>query len=144
MTKQPSGKTCKECGARVSWGQTPTGEWRLYDPETGKIHKCKTPEEITPPLSAEELLHRASQDYPAGGRGGGSPPQEQTKPPTHEIPPKCSNRDRLIVAQTLVKAWTELYVETLAPDEINFDTARQEILKAVEHDVEEIMRMSGV
>ena len=51
--------------------------------------------------------------------------------------------ERLIVVQVLVKAWTELYVHSMIPDEVDFNKARQEILQAVRDDISTVMEIGG-
>ncbi len=51
-----------------------------------------------------------------------------------------SPKDRLIVAQCLVKAYTDLWMQTHTPDTITFAAARNEILGAVEADLPRVMK----
>jgi hypothetical protein len=51
--------------------------------------------------------------------------------------------EKIIVAQTLLKCWTELWFNTITPDSVNFDQARDEILTAVENDLERVMKAGG-
>ena len=50
-----------------------------------------------------------------------------------------SPKDRLIVAQCLVKAYTDLWMQTHTPDTITFADARAEILAAVKADLPQVM-----
>jgi len=51
--------------------------------------------------------------------------------------------ERIIVAQVLIKAWTELYVHSMIPDEVDFNKARTEILQAVKDDISTVMEIGG-
>jgi hypothetical protein len=54
--------------------------------------------------------------------------------------------ERLIVVQVLIKAWTDLYVQTkrfMPEDEIGFDVSRKEILDAVEEDIDRVMKIGS-
>ncbi|MCK9580802.1 MAG: hypothetical protein M0Q92_10195 [Methanoregula sp.] len=72
----------------------------------------------------------------------GTQTETSTSPesPADIFPPK----DRLIVAQCLLKAWTDLYISGHpgeAYDSKNFADARKEILAAVENDLPRVMAM---
>jgi pyruvate/2-oxoglutarate dehydrogenase complex dihydrolipoamide acyltransferase (E2) component len=54
-----------------------------------------------------------------------------------------SPRDRLIVAQCLVKAYTDLWCNTHTPDSVTFDDARKEILAVVKEDLPRVMEIGG-
>ena len=51
--------------------------------------------------------------------------------------------ERLIAVEVLVKAWTELYVHSMIPDEVDFNKARTEILQAVKDDISTVMEIGG-
>lgn len=53
------------------------------------------------------------------------------------FPPK----DRLIVVQCLVKAYTDLWCNTNTPDQVTFEDAREDILTAVEQDLPKVLAM---
>lgn len=65
--------------------------------------------------------------HPSGGGGGGGRPRNE----------------KLIVAQCLLKAYTDLYIASNPPDGIGFNSGREEILKAVETDLPRVMRAGG-
>jgi hypothetical protein len=62
---------------------------------------------------------------------------------------KCGGRpfhprnEKLIVAQCLVKAYTDLYIASNPPDGLDFENGRKEILAAVEQDVDRVMKAGG-
>ena len=51
--------------------------------------------------------------------------------------------ERLIVVQVLIKAYTDLYNYSVAPGEIDFNDAREYILKAVEQDIDRVIKIGG-
>lgn len=51
--------------------------------------------------------------------------------------------EKLIVAQCLVKAYTDLYIASNPPDGVDFNTGRETILAAVEVDVDRMMKAGG-
>jgi len=50
-----------------------------------------------------------------------------------------SPKDRLIVTQCLLKCWTDLWCNNNTPDSVTFDEAREDILAAVEKDLQRVM-----
>jgi hypothetical protein len=66
--------------------------------------------------------------------------------PAYGGKPFTPRNERIIVAQMLVKTWTELYISGHpgeAYDSKNFAEAREEILKAMEADVDRVMKAGG-
>ena len=51
--------------------------------------------------------------------------------------------EKLIVVQVLIKAYTDLYNYSVAPGEIDFNDAREYILKAVEEDIDRVMKIGA-
>ena len=51
--------------------------------------------------------------------------------------------ERMMTAGMLMKCYTELWINIETPGSVSFDTARQQILKAVEEDVDEVLRIGG-
>jgi hypothetical protein len=54
-----------------------------------------------------------------------------------------TSKDRLIVTQCLVKAYTDLWVSTNTPDSVTFDDAIEDILTAVKRDLPRVMEIGG-
>lgn len=80
-------------------------------------------------LTAQDFFKRPD-DWPyQGGKGGG----RQFQP----------RNEKLIVAQCLVKAYTDLYIASNPPDGVDFNTGRETILAAVEQDVDRVMKAGG-
>ncbi|PKG31359.1 hypothetical protein, partial [Methanoregula sp.] len=70
----------------------------------------------------------------------GTAPATTKAPQTFTPGDLFSPKDRLIVAQCLVKAYTDLWMQTHTPDTITFAAARNEILDAVEADLPRVMK----
>jgi hypothetical protein len=51
--------------------------------------------------------------------------------------------EKLIIAQVLVKAWTELYCHSMNPEQIDFNEGRRLILEAVRDDLPHILSLGG-
>jgi hypothetical protein len=51
--------------------------------------------------------------------------------------------EKLIVVQVLVKAWTDIYIHSYSPEEIDFDIGRKLILDAVEQDIDRVMKIGS-
>jgi hypothetical protein len=74
---------------------------------------------------------RRPDDWPAshGGSGwNGDQPRNQ----------------KMIVVQTILKAYCELWINTNTPDQVTFADAREEILSAVEADLPRVLKAGGV
>lgn len=61
--------------------------------------------------------------------------------PLIQIPPRTAPNERLIVAQLLIKKWTDLYIGSNVLEPSDFDTGRKDILDAVEKDLDRVMAM---
>jgi hypothetical protein len=54
---------------------------------------------------------------------------------------KPQRNERLIVVQVLIKAYTDLVFMSFNPEDVDFDIARKLVLKAVEEDIDRVMRI---
>jgi len=52
--------------------------------------------------------------------------------------------DKLIVVQTMLKAYCELWCSTNTPDQVTFADAREDILAAIEADLPRVLKAGGV
>jgi hypothetical protein len=80
-------------------------------------------------LTANEFFKRP-EDWPfkpAGGKGGYAPRNE-----------------KMIVVQTMLKAYCDLWCSTNTPDQVTFADAREDILAAIEADLPRILKAGGV
>ena len=55
------------------------------------------------------------------------------------IPDQVTSK-RISVMQTLINAYTDLYINTHILEDVDFKTARNDVLKAVEEDVDRVMK----
>ena len=69
-----------------------------------------------------------------------SPENPAARPGARDV---FTSKDRLIVTQCLVKAYTDLWISTNTPDTVTFDAAREEILEAVKKDLPRVMEIGG-
>jgi hypothetical protein len=115
----------------------------------------QNPKQVPEPAWAKDL--EAQQEIAAPGQpdhkqppAAAAPPQEtRTSPegPAASRPGPADIfplKDRLIAAQCLLKAWTDLYISGHpgeAYDSKNFADAREEILTAIENDLPRVMGM---
>jgi hypothetical protein len=51
--------------------------------------------------------------------------------------------ERLIVVQVLIKAYTDLVLMSFNPEDVDFDIARKLVLKAVEEDIDRVMKIGA-
>jgi hypothetical protein len=51
--------------------------------------------------------------------------------------------ERLIVVQVLIKAYTDLVFMSFNPEDVDFDIARKLVLKAVEEDIDRVMKIGS-
>jgi hypothetical protein len=51
--------------------------------------------------------------------------------------------ERLIVVQVLIKAYTDLVLMSFNPEDVDFDIARNLVLKAVEEDIDRVMKIGA-
>jgi hypothetical protein len=51
--------------------------------------------------------------------------------------------EKLIVAQMLTKCWSDLYIHSNPPDDLDFDKGREDILAAMEQDIDRVMKAGG-
>jgi len=57
--------------------------------------------------------------------------------------PFVPRNEKLIVVQVLIKAYSDLWMNTNTPDQVLFEDAREDILKAVEKDIDRVMKIGG-
>jgi len=108
------------------------GPKEVPEPAWGKDLEAQ--QEIAPAHPAQNPPAAAGQQQETRT----SPENPAARPGARDIfPPK----DRLIVAQTLVKAYTELWCNTNTPDQVTFKDAREDILAAVEEDLPKVLAM---
>jgi hypothetical protein len=79
-----------------------------------------------------DLPYKDRGDFPRAQKKGGQGGR-----------PYTPRNERIIVAQCLLKAWTDLWINTNTPDSVTFDDAREDILKAVEADLQRVMTAGG-
>lgn len=116
--------------------QVPEPTWAKDLEAQQEIAASDQPEPISTqnpaPVTTEQVKTqketRTSPESPAPAAGPG--PRDIFQP-----------KDRLIVAQCLLKAYTDLWAITITPDTVTFDNAREEILAAVQKDLPRVLKM---
>jgi len=104
-------------------------------PEPAWAKDLEAQQEIAPAQPAQKPASAAATQQET--RTSPESPTAARPAPSDIFPPK----DRLIVVQCLVKAYTELWCNTNTPDSVTFGDARKEILAAVEQDLPRVMAM---
>jgi hypothetical protein len=116
------------------------------------------PKEVPEPAWGKDL--EAQQEIapaqPAQKPSAAAAPQQETRTSPESSAPATArstdrpgprdiftSQDRLIVTQCLMKAYTDLWINTNTPDSVTFDDAREEIIAAVEKDLPRVMEIGG-
>jgi hypothetical protein len=63
--------------------------------------------------------------------------------PKDTKPYQKPRNERLIVVQVLIKAYTDLVFMSFNPEDVDFDIARKLVLKAVEEDIDRVMKIGA-
>lgn len=85
---------------------------------------------------AKITLEKQGEQWIAISQAKGQRPAGQRR---HEP----AENQRGILTSVLIKAYTELFIHSMVPDEIDFISARADIRKAVEEDLPEWLRIGG-
>ena len=109
------------------------------------------PKEVPEPAWGKDLEAQQEIDpaQPAQKPAAAAAPQQETRtsPESPAARPGArdvfTSKDRLIVTQCLMKAYTDLWINTNTPDSVTFDDAREEIIAAVEKDLPRVMEIGG-
>lgn len=116
--------------------EVPAPDWRYEVPKPGAKPEGFKPASTIERAEAAGFIVKVGPPDP-------TPIKPELKSPTFATRDLFTPKDRLIVAQTLVKAYTDLWINTNTPDTVTFEAARKQILAAIGEDIDKLMGIGG-